>query len=187
MAYRERGMVKVREMVSRWLGGEGVRAALTVGVPRGGAPPTDEQLTTIVAARRPGRPTNTMAPSPELETLRPHEATIRQWLGEALRLTKIHRRLRAQRVGVSYSALHRFARTTCDFGRPALTVRIADPPPGGVAEADFGVLGRWLDPTTGLGRRVCAVVSQSEHLRCAGAEWAHSRALTGCSGAPRLG
>jgi hypothetical protein len=56
MAYRERGMVEVREMVRRWLGGEGVRAiaratgmdrktvaayiraAGAVGVQRGGAP-----------------------------------------------------------------------------------------------------------------------------------------------------
>jgi transposase len=172
MAYRELGMVEVREMVRRWLGGEGVRAiaratgmdrktiaayvraALAVGVRRGGAPPTDEQLTAIAATRRPGRPTNTTAPSPELDTLRPHEATIRQWLGEALRLTKIHRRLRAQGVRVSYSSLYRFARTTCDFGTPAITVRVADPPPGEVAETDFGVLGRWPDPTSGRSRRV---------------------------------
>jgi transposase len=165
-------MVEVREMVRRWLGGEGVRAiaratgmdrktvaayvraAGAVGVQRGGAPPTDEQLATIAATRRPGRPTNTTAPSPELETLRPHEATIRQWLGEQLRLTKIHRRLRAQGIDVSYSSLYRFARTTCAFGRPAITVRVADRPPGEVAEADFGVLGTWPDPTTGRRRRV---------------------------------
>jgi hypothetical protein len=30
-----------------------------------------------------------------LTALRPHEAAIRQWLAEGLRLTKIHRRLRA--------------------------------------------------------------------------------------------
>lgn len=59
MAYRERGMVEVREMVRRWLGGEGiraiaratgmdrktvaayVRAARTVGIQRDGRrPPT---------------------------------------------------------------------------------------------------------------------------------------------------
>jgi len=159
MAYRERGMVEVREMVRRWLGGEGVRAiaratgmdrktvaayvraAGAVGLQRGGAPPTDEQLAMIAATRRPGRPTNTTAPSSELERLRPHEALIRQWLGEQLRLTKIHRRLRAQGIAVSYSSLYRFARTTCDVGRPTITVRVADPPPGEVAEADFGCSG----------------------------------------------
>ena len=63
MAYRELGMVEVREMVRRWLGGEGVRAiaratgmdrktiaayvraALAVGVRRGGARlPTSNSL-----------------------------------------------------------------------------------------------------------------------------------------------
>jgi transposase len=172
MAYRELGMVEVREILRRWLGGDGVRAiargtgldrktiaayvgaALAVGVQRGGADPTDEQITTIAATRRPGRPTNATVPSPEVEVLRPHERTIRQWLGEELRLTKIHRRLRAQGVRVSYSSLYRFARTTCDFGTPAITVRVADPPPGEVAEADFGLLGHWLDPGTDRRRRV---------------------------------
>jgi transposase len=172
MAYRELGMVEVREILRRWLGGDGVRAiargtgldrktiaayvgaALAVGVQRGGAPPTDEQITTIAATRRPGRPTNAIVPSPEVEVLCPHERTIRQWLGEGLRLTKIHRRLRAQGVRVSYSSLYRFARAACDFGTPAITVRVADPPPGEVAETDFGVMGHWPDPSTGQRRRV---------------------------------
>jgi transposase len=172
MAYRELGMVEIREIVRRWLIGEGVRAiargtgmdrktiaeyvraAVAVGVQRGGPPPRDDQVAAIAAARRPGRPTNTTTPSPELETLRPHGAMIRQWLGEELRLTKIHRRLRAQGVMVSYSSLYRFARAVCDFGAPAVTVRVADPPPGEVAEVDFGVLGLWYDPTAGRSRRV---------------------------------
>ena len=172
MAYRELGMVEVREILRRWLGGDGVRAiargtgldrktiaayvgeALAVGVQRGGAEPTDEQITTIAATRHPGRPTNAIVPSPEVEVLCPHERTIRQWLGEGLRLTKIHRRLRAQGVRVSYSSLYRFARAACDFGTPAITVRVADPPPGEVAETDFGVMGHWPDPSTGRRRRV---------------------------------
>jgi transposase len=89
-----------------------------------------------------------------VEVLCPHERTIRQWLGEGLRLTKIHRRLRAQGVRVSYSSLYRFARAACDFGTPAITVRVADPPPGEVAETDFGVMGHWPDPSTGRRRRV---------------------------------
>ena len=131
MAYREMGMVEVREVLRRWLAGEGVRAiargtgldrktiaayvgaALAVGVQRGGAQPTDDQITTIAATRRPGRPTNAIVPSPEVEVLHPYELPIRQWLGEGLRLTKIHRRLRAQGVRVSYSSLYRFARAAC--------------------------------------------------------------------------
>jgi len=172
MAYRELGMVEVREIVRRWLASDSiraiaratgmdrktiteyVRAAVAVGVERDGPPLTDAQVAAIVGAHRPGRPTNMTAPSPEIEALRPHEPTICQWLGEGLRLTKIHRRLRAQGVTVSYSSLYRFARAACDFGAPAVTVRVADPPPGEVAEADFGVLGLWGDPTTGRPRRV---------------------------------
>jgi hypothetical protein len=172
MAYREFGMVEVREILRQWRGGEGIRAiaraagmdrktiaayvhaAVVMGIQRGAAPPTDEQLTAIATVRRPGRPTNASAPSPELGLLRPHESTVRQWLAEGLRLTKIYRRLRAQGVDVSYSSLYRFARVACDFGTPTITVRVADPPPGEVAETDFGVLGHWLDRSTGRRRRV---------------------------------
>src|SRR5262245_54414949 len=83
----------------------------------------------ILIARRPGRPPNTETPSPELEHLRPHAASVRHWRTEGLRLTKIYRRLRAQGLAVSYSSLYRFARTACDFGAPAVTVRVAEPPP----------------------------------------------------------
>jgi transposase len=172
MAYREFGMVEVREILRRWLGGTGIRAiaraagvdrktiaayvqaAVAVGVQRGSAPPTDVQIAAIATARRPGRPPNSSAPSPELEVLRPHEGTVRQWLTEGWRLTKIYRRLRAAGVRVSYSSLYRFARSTCEFATPAITVRVADPPPGEVAETDCGLLGYWLDPTTTRRRRV---------------------------------
>jgi hypothetical protein len=74
MAYREMGMVEVREIVRRWLGGDSiraitrgtgmdrktvrayVRAAAAAGVGRGGAPPTEDPLARIATARRPGRP-----------------------------------------------------------------------------------------------------------------------------------
>jgi transposase len=172
MGYRELGMVELREIVRRWQAGEGVRAiargtgmdrktiaeylraAQAVGVQPSGTPPTDEQLTAITTARRPGRPSNAAAPSPEFDTLRPHTERIRTWLTEGLRLTKIHRRLRDQGLIVSYSSLYRFARAACDFGARAMTVRVAEPPPGEVAEVDFGVLGLWQDPATARRRRV---------------------------------
>ena len=73
MGYRELGMVELREIVRRWQAGEGIRAMArgtgldrktiaeylralpAVGLQPGGAPPTDEQLTAIASARRPGR------------------------------------------------------------------------------------------------------------------------------------
>jgi transposase len=121
-----------------------LRAAQAVGVQPGGGPPTDEQLTAITTTRRPGRPSNTDTPSPEVDALRPQAAQIRAWLSEGLRLTKT----------VSYSSLYRFARAACDFGAPAITVRVAEPPPGEAAEVDFGRLGVWQDPIAGRRRTV---------------------------------
>jgi transposase len=172
MGYRELGMVELREMVRRWQAGDGIRAiargtgldrktiagylraAQAVGVQPGGEPPTDEQLTALTTTRRPERPLNTDTPSPEVEALRPLAAQIRAWLNEGLRLTKIYRRLRGQGLAVSYSSLYRFARAACDFGAPAITVRVAEPPPGEAAEVDFGRLGVWPDPLAGRRRTV---------------------------------
>jgi transposase len=173
MAYRELGMVELREILRRWMAGEGlramargtgvdrktvaehVRAAAAIGLQRGGAPPTDEQVAAVLARRRPGRPLTAEGLSPEVAALWPYQERIQRWLStDALRLTKIHRRLRAEGVAVSYSTLYRFARARCDFRPAALTVRVADPPPGEVAEADFGLLGMWADPATAQRRRV---------------------------------
>jgi transposase len=146
---------------------EYLRAVRAAGVEPGSAPPTDEQLTAIAAGRRPGRPANTAVPSPEVDALQPHAAQIRTWLTEGLRLTKIYRRLRGQGLGVSYSSLYRFARAACDFGAPAMTVRVADPPPGEAAEADFGLLGLWPDPAVGRRRRVYGLLVTLTHSRYA--------------------
>lgn len=173
MAYRELGMVELREILRRWMAGEGlraiargtgmdrktiaeyVRAATAMGLQRGGAPPTDEQVAAVLSQRRPGRPPTAEGPSPEVAVLWPYQERIQRWLSaDALRLTKIHRRLRAEGVGVSYSTLYRFARAHCDFRPAVLTVRVADPPPGEVAEADFGLLGLWTDPATAHRHRI---------------------------------
>jgi transposase len=173
MAYREVGMVHVREIVRRWLAGDGlrsiaralgvdrktvaeyVRLAHAAGIERDGAPPTEAQLDALAACRRPGRPVATAEPSADVQALIAHRETIRRWLSEdALRLTKVYRRLRAQGVAVSYSTLYRFARAQCDFTPAAVTVRVADPPAGEAAEVDFGLLGLWTDPATGARRRI---------------------------------
>jgi RHS repeat-associated protein len=52
-------------------------------------------------------------------------------------------------VADSYSTLYRFARAHCDFGHPTVTVRVVEPPPGELAEIDFGLLGLWTEPATG--------------------------------------
>jgi transposase len=123
-----------------------VAAAVAVGLSHGAPPPTDEQLAAFVRGLR-GTPVGRPTALPE--RLAPYQAQIAAWLADGLRLTKIHRRLCEQGLSVPYSSLHRFAQAHCGFGAPSVTVRVADPPPGEAAEADFGRLGRWSDPATG--------------------------------------
>jgi transposase len=169
MAYRELGVIEIREVLRRFCRGEGLRAiargtgrdrktvakyvatAAAAGLHRGDPGPTDEHVAAVLAAVRAlgsGRPGQVP------ERLTAYREQITTWLTEGLRLTKIHRRLRAQGVPVPYSSLHRFARAHLGFGAPTMTVRVAEPPSGEAAEVDFGVLGLWLDPLLGRRRRV---------------------------------
>jgi len=182
MPYRELSMIEVREVLRRYVGGAGLRAiargtgldrktvakyisaGMAGGLAPGGPLPTDAQVATVLAqlqGSRGGRPATTP------EVLRPHQAQLQAWLGEGLRLPKIARRLRAQGVAVSNSTLYRFAHTACGFGTPAVTVRLADPPPGEVAEVDFGILGYWPEPTTGRRQRVSGLLVTLCHSRYA--------------------
>jgi transposase len=169
MAYRELGVIEIREVLRRFCLGEGLRAiargtgsdrktiakyvaaAVAAGLARGAPGPTDEQVAAVLAAVRAlrgGRPGQVP------DRLAAHRDQIAGWLGEGLRLTKIHRRLRAQGVTVPYSSLHRFAQASLGFGAPTTTVRVTDSPPGEAAEVDFGILGHWVDPVHGRRRRV---------------------------------
>ena len=169
MAYRELGVIEIREVLRRFcLGDSGraiargtrsdrktvakyVAAAQAAGLQRGESGPTEAQVAAVIAAVRPtvgGRPGDVP------ERLTAHQAQITAWLAEGLRLTKIHRRLRAQGVTVPYSSLHRFAQAHLGFGAPTMTVRVAEPPPGEAAEVDFGLLGLWFDPVRERQRRV---------------------------------
>src|SRR5437773_11806332 len=119
MAYREVGMIALREILRRWQTGDGfrciaralrvdratvaeyVRLAGEVGVARGGPAASDAQVAALLAHRRPGRPAADAVPSPEVAALEPHRDTIRRWLEiDGLRLTKVHRRLREQGLAV---------------------------------------------------------------------------------------
>jgi transposase len=169
MAYRELGVIEIREVLRRFCRGESLRAiargtgsdrktvakyvevAVGAGLSRGDPEPTDEHVAAVTAAihaEAVGRP----AAVPE--RLAQHREQIAAWLKDELRLTKIHRRLRELGVRVPYSSLHRFAQTQLGFGAPTVTVRVAEPPPGEAAEVDFGLLGLWLDPATQRRRRV---------------------------------
>jgi len=66
-------------------------------------------------------------------------------------------------VRIPYSSLH-LAQRQLGFGAAA-TVRVVEPPPGEMAEVDFGLLGLWPDPTTGRRRRVFGFLVTLEVLR----------------------
>jgi transposase len=169
MAYRELGVIEIREVLRRFCLGEGLRAiargtgsdrktiakyvtaAVAAGLQRGGAGPTDDHVAAVLAVVR---RTGGGRPGEVPDRLAAHRESIVTWLAEGLRLTKIHRRLRAQGVAVPYSSLHRFAHAQCGFGAPTMTVRVAEPPPGEAAEVDFGRLGFWQDPVAGRRRTV---------------------------------
>jgi hypothetical protein len=114
MAYRELGVIEVREVLRRFCLGEGLRAiargtgsdrktvakyvasAIAAGLRRGDPAPTDEHVAAVLAAVHAapvGRPGDVP------DRLAPHRDQIATWLAEGRRLTKIYRRLRAQGVG----------------------------------------------------------------------------------------
>ena len=165
MAYRELGVIELQEVWRRYSQGKGLRgiarslgadrktiakivtAGAAVGLQRGAAPPTEEQLRQLVAHWR-ATPVGRPAALPD--RLAPYQSQIQAWLADGLRLTKIHRRLREQGLAIPYSSLHRFAQAHCGFGAPTVTVRVADPPPGEAAEIDF----LWQDPASEQRRRL---------------------------------
>jgi transposase len=154
-----------RMTVRRW-----VETAQALGWdPRGELEP-DEALARAVAARR--RPVRAPALPGESEArLVPQREQIRAWLARedgsrGLRLTKVHELLRRQGVDVPYSSLHRFAAAYCGFhDRRRVTVRMAEVPPGEVAEVDFGKLGLVFDPAQGRRRTLHALIVTLVHSR----------------------
>ena len=77
------------------------------------------------------------------QQLSPRTEQIRTWLDkDHLLPTKVHELLRREGLAVSHSALYRFARKRCEFGRaPSITVRRGECLPSEMAEADSGRLG----------------------------------------------
>ena len=82
------------------------------------------------------------------------------------------------------------------FGRPKVTIRRDDPPPGEEAQIDFGYLGIWQDPLNGKRRKLWAfalILSFSRHMfvrvvtTMGQQEWltCHTLAFDFLGGAPR--
>ena len=182
MAFKEVSRVEVIEVIRRWQNGLGLRAvarttglsrstvrkylqaAVEAGVQQGGPPPTEAQLLALAPLNRPGPK---QAAVPSSDQLTPWHDRIEQWVRqERLQLTRIHELLGGpERCPVSYTSLRRYVRRQ-GWSTPAATVRLPDPPPGQVAECDFGRLGYLVDPESGRKRLVWAllvVLAYSRH------------------------
>jgi transposase len=159
MAYREVRRMDIDQVIRRWVAGEKIRAiarstgsdrntvrrivrlAEEAGIGRQTPWPDEGKLQAI--RQRMGRPGAAVAVGQTEQQLRPRTEQIRAWLDkDRLLLTKVHELLGREGLVVSYSALYRFARKWCEFGRASsITVRRAESLPGEMAEADFGRLG----------------------------------------------
>lgn len=168
MAYREVGMVEIREVLRLWLAGRGkkpiarqlgldpktvrgyIRAAEVCGMrlEEGAAGLTEERFAAVVA-RLDATPERERGPSwARCVEQRSH---IEGWLREGLRLTKIRKLLVRNGVEIPYATLHRFAVAELGFGRQSATIAVLDGEPGDELQLDTGWVG-WLGPDL-AGRR----------------------------------
>ena len=176
MAFREVGVVEVREVLRGWLEGAGLRtvagrsgvdrktarryvdAAVAAGLSRedGSEALTDELIGAVIAAVRPARPGGHGA---SWEALSAREEQIRAWIGEdGLSIVKTEELLARSGCVVPYRTLHRFAVARCGFRVKSTTVRVADGEPGVECQIDFAQMGFLVDAETGHRRRVHALI-----------------------------
>jgi transposase len=164
MAFREVLVTEVREVLRAWLAGLGkrpaaaragvnvktaaryIRAAQEAGLSRdsGEGQLTDELIGVVVGAVRPARPAGHGS---SREALAARKDEITAWVGQDLTLVKAGELLERSGTVVPYRTLARFAAAECGFssGRPGVTVRVDDPPPGRELQVDFGYLGMIAD------------------------------------------
>ena len=175
MAYREVWTVQVLEVIRRWQLGESqrgialatglsrntvekyVRWAVAAGVVQGGAPPGEDLLASLLRKNQPG-------PSPGrgksvVASLESEKERVTAWLSkDHLQLTRVHELLLREGLTVSYTTLRRFV-SLAGLGKgEKTTVRMADWPPGEVAEMDFGRLGMLIDGAAAKRRQVWALI-----------------------------
>jgi transposase len=167
MAYREVSRMEYEEVVRRWRAGESQRAiARALGLARNtvaayvrvaSAEPAADGVLPPLPRRQPGP--SLEQPGPAVARLGPYQEQIGRWLqDEHLKLTRIQELLGQRGLVVTYTTLRRFVRQAGLSKAPKRTVRMAETALGEVAELDFGKLGRLVDPVTGQGQTVWALV-----------------------------
>lgn len=175
MGYREVRRMEIGEVLRRWQRGESRRAiaratglsrntvskyieiARAAGLTRDGPSPAAELLAKLAQSQRPGPPAG--QETRQSARLEPYREQIAEWLAtERLQVTRIQELLGQRGVPVRYTTLRRFIAEAGLRPQTRTTVRLADPPPGAIAEMDFGRLGPLVDPTTGKRRVVWGLV-----------------------------
>ena len=181
MAYREVLRLEIAEVIRRWQAGYSqsniapgtglsrdtarkyLAAAKEAGVVQEGPIPTEDQLSRLAAVSR-SSPRRHESSNEEL--LGPWADQVYRWLNvERQQLTRTRELLAARGCEVPYTSLHRFFGRR-NWRRPgSATMPMEEPPPGEVAELDFGRLGFIPDPETGRRRTVWALMVVLSHSR----------------------
>jgi hypothetical protein len=175
MGYREVSVTEIREVLRRWLRGEGLRAidrntgvdrktvrryveaAKAAGVVAGGdeSQLSDGVIGLVCLAVRPERPSGHGAPWERLDA---QAGLIKGWVDDGLTLVKIHVLLARRGVEAPYRTLHRWAVANAGYGHRRATVRVADGEPGVECQVDFGRMGLIPDPVSGRRRVAHALI-----------------------------
>lgn len=103
-----------------------------------------EVLVAEVSRRVQARPVP--LPSDERAMLARERERIAAWLGDGLRLTKVHVLLEREGITASHATLCRFAQDELGWGKRAVSVRLEESEPGNEAQIDFGCTGMTFDP-----------------------------------------
>lgn len=175
MGYREVSVVEVREVLRRWVLGEGQRsssrntgvdrktvrryvmAAMSAGVVANGdvSQLTDAVIGVVCLAVRPERPHGHGAAWEQLEG---QVEQIKTWVAAELTVVKIGDLLARRGVVVPHRTLHRFAVARCGYKARVETVRVADGEPGVELQVDYGRMGLVADPVAGRNRVTYALI-----------------------------
>ena len=173
--------MEINQIIRRWQAKEGppqiaagtglsrntvrkyLAAARLQGITQGGPATTGDQLSRLATISQVGP---RQVATPRQDQLEPWADQIYQWLTkDRLQMTRIHELLAMRGCDLSYQSLRRFIINRNRRRRSKTTVRMADTPPGEVAEADFGRLGMITDPATGKRKAVWAMVIVMRHSR----------------------
>ena len=182
MAYREVGMVEIKEVLRLWLSGRGkkpiarqlgldpktirhyTRVAEACGLRREQGPEalSEERLAAVAEALGTGteRPRGA-----SWAVCLEHRDTIERLLRGDLRLTKVRGLLARKGVEIPYPTLHRFASSQLGFGRRCATIAVLDCEPGEELQLDTGWVGSLVADLTLPRRRFRAWIFSAVRSR----------------------